>query len=137
MKEFVVGHLGGDRYRMVVRGHGVTVDQPVDAGGTDEGPTPTELFVGSLATCAAFFAGRFLRRHLSADQDFWIEARFEMADRPSRVTRVEIDLVLPSGIPQAVRDGALAAAERCTVHASIREPVEIRVAATGREPVPA
>lgn len=137
MKEVVVGHLGGDRYRMVVRGHGVTVDQPVDAGGTDEGPTPTELFVGSLATCAAFFAGRFLRRHLSSDQDFWIEARFAMGDRPSRVSRVEIDLVLPAGIPPAVRDGALAAAERCTVHASILTPLEIRIAAPEREPVPA
>jgi uncharacterized OsmC-like protein len=137
MKEVVVGHLEGDRYRMVVRGHGVTVDQPVDAGGTDEGPTPTELFVGSLATCAAFFAGRFLRRHLSDDQDFSVEARFAMADRPSRVTRVEIDLVLPSGIPQAVRDGALAAAERCTVHASIRAPLEIRTTANERDAVPA
>ena len=137
MKEVVVGHLGGDRYRMVVRGHGVTVDQPVEGGGTNDGPTPTELFVGSLASCAAFFAGRFLRRHLSDDQDFWIEARFAMADRPSRVTRVEIDLVLPAGIPQAVRDGALAAAERCTVHASIKEPLDIRIAAPEREAVSA
>lgn len=137
MKEILVGHLGGDRYRMVVRGHGVTVDQPVDAGGSDDGPTPTELFVGSLATCAAFFAGRFLRRHLGADQDFWIEARFTMEDRPSRVTQVEIDLVLPTGLPQAVRDGALAAAERCTVHASIRSPLDVRIATAEREAVPA
>lgn len=135
MKEIVVGHLGGDRYRMVVRGHGVTVDQPVDAGGTDEGPTPTELFVGSLATCAAFFAGRFLRRHLGPDQDFWIEARYTMAEKPSRVSRVELDLVLPEGVPPAVRESALAAAERCTVHASIRTPVEIRIAAAEREPI--
>lgn len=133
MKELIVGHLGGDRYRMVVRGHGVTSDQPVDAGGTDEGPTPTELFVGSLAMCAAFFAGRFLRRHLGTDQDFWVEARYEMADRPSRVTGVEIELKLPAGLPEPVRDGALAAAERCTVKESIRAQLDIRVTAPERD----
>lgn len=29
------------------------VDQPVEADGTDSGPTPTELFVGSLSWCVA------------------------------------------------------------------------------------
>ena len=53
-----VGHLDGDAYEMLVRGHRITVDQPADAGGTDKAATPTELFVASLAACVAFYAGR-------------------------------------------------------------------------------
>ncbi len=34
--------------RLGIRGHEVVVDQPVADGGTDAGPTPTELFVGGL-----------------------------------------------------------------------------------------
>ncbi|MDF2146736.1 OsmC family protein [Knoellia sp. p5-6-4] len=46
-----VGHLDGDRFEIGIRRHRVTVDQPVDAGGEDTAPTPTELFIASLASC--------------------------------------------------------------------------------------
>jgi hypothetical protein len=49
-----VGHVGGDVYEIHVRGHHLTVDQPVETGGTDKAPTPTELFAASLAACVAF-----------------------------------------------------------------------------------
>ena len=58
-----VRFVAGEAYEMTVRGHRVVVDQPADAGGQDSAPTPTELFVASLAACVAFYAGRFLTRH--------------------------------------------------------------------------
>jgi hypothetical protein len=45
--------VSGEAYEVSVRGHQVIVDQPTDAGGQDTAPTPTELFVASLATCVA------------------------------------------------------------------------------------
>src|SRR6266498_6065514 len=58
-----VTHLSTDAYEIDIRGHRLTVDQPVEAGGANLGPTPTELFAASLAACVGFYAGRFLRRH--------------------------------------------------------------------------
>ncbi|MDX3458608.1 hypothetical protein PV396_42935 [Streptomyces sp. ME02-8801-2C] len=52
-------HVDGDAFAVEVRGHRLLVDQPADAGGTDTAPTPTELFAASLATCVAFYAGRY------------------------------------------------------------------------------
>ncbi|MET8897007.1 OsmC family protein [Streptomyces albogriseolus] len=54
-----VTHVEQDAYTVDVRGHRLRVDQPLDAGGTDTAPTPTELFAASLATCVAFYAGRY------------------------------------------------------------------------------
>lgn len=39
-----------------IRGHKITIDQPKQAGGTDEGPTPLEFFLFSLAGCVASIA---------------------------------------------------------------------------------
>lgn len=39
-----------------VRGHKLVIDQPVQAGGRDEGPTPLELFLFSLGGCIASIA---------------------------------------------------------------------------------
>lgn len=119
MARLEVRHEGGDRYGIALRGHRLVVDQPFEAGGEDAGPTPTELFVASLASCAAHYAGRFLRRHGLFDGELSVEAEFAMSvDAPSRVTSVELRLVLPD-VPEAIRAGALRAAEHCTVHNSI------------------
>lgn len=56
----VVEHTAGTKYVATMRGHEVQVDQPLAGGGT---PTPVELFVVSLATCVAYFAGQYLERH--------------------------------------------------------------------------
>ncbi|WP_417223550.1 OsmC family protein [Amphritea sp.] len=39
-----------------IRGHKVTIDQPIKAGGSDAGPTPLEFFLFSLGGCIASIA---------------------------------------------------------------------------------
>ena len=41
----------GYEARVAVRGHEITVDEPVGDGGTDQGPMPTELLLSALASC--------------------------------------------------------------------------------------
>ncbi|MFI8091021.1 OsmC family protein [Streptomyces sp. NPDC086080] len=55
--------IAGDAFGIRVRGHTLTVDQPLSDGGKDTAPTPVELFVAAVASCAAHYAGRFLDRH--------------------------------------------------------------------------
>ena len=121
-----IEHQGGDRFAIDVRGHRVVVDQPEEAGGLDQGPTPTELFVGSLAACVGFFAERFLRRHDLPVEGLAIEARFDFAtERPARVEWVELDVRLPAAIPESRRIALERVIEHCTVHESIRTEPEV------------
>jgi len=48
-----VRYPSGERYEITVREHPIVVDQPIDDGGANDAPTPTELFVASLASCVA------------------------------------------------------------------------------------
>ena len=96
--QVTVTHVDGDSYAIVTRGHTVLVDQPAEAGGADTAATPTELFVGSLASCVAFYAGRFLQRH-----------GLDRTDCPSPLTsrwpptglpggRVQLRITVPDGV---------------------------------------
>ena len=115
-----------DRYRIGVRGHELWVDQPFEDGGGDSAPTPTELFVAGLASCVAFYAGRFLRRHHLPDEGFAVEAEFVFAeDRPARVDSIRLRVRLPEGVPQERRAALLAVIGHCTVHTSIVRTPEI------------
>ncbi len=130
MERMVVRHVAGDRYTLAIRGHEVVVDQPVADGGTDAGPTPTELFVGGLVSCVAFYAGRFLERHRIERDGLSVACDWEMAEeRPNRVGRIEIRLGLPSGFPQRHHDRLMAVVEHCTVHNSMVRMPEVHIRA--------
>ena len=121
-------HVGGDTYAFEVRGHRVLVDQPTDAGGRDSGPTPTELFAASLATCVAFYAGRYLRRHGLDGVGLRVWSEFTMADdRPARVGAVRITVTPPPGLSEQRRAALLAVASHCTVHNTLHQPPEIEM----------
>src|SRR5512133_3670431 len=95
-----VGYVDGEAYEIRVRGHRVRVDQPADRGGDDSAPTPTELFVGSLAACVAFYAGRYLTRHGYGRDGLAVSAGYDMAsDRPTRVGAIRLTVHVPAGLP--------------------------------------
>jgi putative redox protein len=77
-----VGYLDGEAYEVRVRGHGyASTSQPPWAAPT--APTPTELFVGPLAACVAFYAGRYLTHHDLHRGGLEVHTDFDMAtDRP-------------------------------------------------------
>ena len=130
MARMVVRHVEGDRFTVGIRGHEVVVDQPVADGGTNAGPTPTELFVGGLVSCVAFYAGRFLERRGIARGGLSVTCDWEMAeDRPNRVGRIEMRLVLPFGFPQKHHDRLMAVVEHCTVHNSMVRMPEVHITA--------
>ena len=47
---------GADRFDIHIRRHAIRVDQPTDFGGSDTGPIPAELLVGSLAASGWYTA---------------------------------------------------------------------------------
>jgi len=85
-----VGYLDGEAYEVRVRGHGyASTSQPPWAAPT--APTPTELFVGPLAACVAFYAGRYLTHHDLHRGGLEVHTDFDMAtDRPARVAAIRI-----------------------------------------------
>jgi uncharacterized OsmC-like protein len=123
-----VAHVERDAYTVDIRGHRLQVDQPIEAGGTDTAPTPTELFAASLATCVAFYAGRHLHRHGLGRTGLRVRTEFTMAtDRPARVASLRVVVIPPPGLPEQRRAALLAVASHCTVHNTLHQPPEIEI----------
>jgi putative redox protein len=120
--------ITGESYEISVRGHRVVVDQPEQDGGDDLAPTPTELLVASLASCVAFYAGRYLTRHGYSRDGLTVSTRFDMAtDRPARVSGVEIIVKVPTDLPEERRPALAAVVEHCTVHNTLRNPPPVSI----------
>lgn len=126
-EEMRVRHLDQDRFAIEVRGHTITVDQPVEAGGTDAAPTPTELFVAGLAGCVAFYARRYLARHDVDAAGLEVAAGYSLVGRPARVGEISLRITVPPGLPADRREAFLAVASHCTVHNSLEHPPAVTI----------
>jgi len=123
-----VAHAGGESYAISTRGHMLLADQPARSGGQDAAPTPTELLVAALASCVAFYAGRYLVRHGLEREGLHVTAEFTMAaDRPARVGAIGLRIVVPGGVPAERRAALLAVASHCTVHNTLRQEPGIAI----------
>jgi uncharacterized OsmC-like protein len=114
-----VTYRGGTRFDIAGGGHVVVADQPVEDGGQDAGMSPVVLFVGSLASCVAYFVGRYCARHKISCDGFTVEADWSYAEQPHRVGAVTMRINLSATLTAAQRERLLKVAHGCTVHQSI------------------
>ena len=116
----------GLRFRVGVRGHGVACDMSTKDGGLDAGPSPVELFAGSLGTCVAMMVQTYCNRH-GYEGDVEVSLTLEMADKPKRVGAVVIDVEVPESVPEDKRDVIKRMAEKCPVHETLRNPPRVDI----------
>ena len=95
-------------------GHSIRIDEPVAAGGTDTGPSPTRLVAAGLAGCTAVTIEMYAERkgwdvgQVEVDVDVAYE---DLAPRSFAVT-----LRLPAGLSDEQRARLLVVAGKCPVH---------------------
>jgi ribosomal protein S12 methylthiotransferase accessory factor len=117
---------GGVAVDATVKNRVIHTDQPAPAG-ADSGPSPFDLFLGSIATCAGFYALRFCQeRSLSTDGlGVTLEAIRAVAGGP--VTTIEIELRLPQDFPPKYVDAIQRAVDHCAVKRHMMTPPEFRL----------
>jgi putative redox protein len=69
------------RQSVRVRDHQLTVDEPVDKGGDDSGPSPQELLAASLASCTAITMEMYAKRKGWDVGDVEVTCDYSPADR--------------------------------------------------------
>lgn len=119
--------ISGEMYEVAVRDHTITVDQPSESGGDDTAATPTELFVASLATCVAFYAGRYLTRHGYSRDGLGVSVAFDMAADPARVAGIRLAVRVPEDVPAERWPALQAVASHCTVHNTLIHPSAVTI----------
>jgi len=104
----------GYTHDLEVDGHGLRVDEPPEAGGTDTGPRPTQLLGASLAGCIAITVEMY------ADRKGWdvgpLEVDVEMSYKGPVPTGFEVGLKLPGHLDEEQRRRLLVIATKCPVH---------------------
>ena len=113
--EVLAQYLGDSKFEVAARGHRVICDQPLDNGGSDEGMSPPEFLLASLATCAAYYATQYLKTRGLPAGDLEVRVNAEKAAQPARLASFRIEVTAP-GLDDRHQAGILRAVKACLIH---------------------
>jgi putative redox protein len=119
---------GGKRVDADLGSYVIQTDQSVAHGGTGSAPEPFELFLASLATCAGIYVLGFCQARGIPTDDIEIVQHHHFDDA-HRLTRVELDILLPPTFPEKYRSAVEKAAAGCKVKKALASPPDVAVAA--------
>jgi putative redox protein len=109
-------------HRVEIGRHQLTVDEPTEQGGSDEGPNPQELLAASLASCMA------ITLEMYANRKGWdvgaVEVECEYADTErGSPTNFNVTLRLPADLTDEQVERLASIAARCPVHRTLEGEV--------------
>jgi putative redox protein len=108
----------GYAHTVAIGDHELTIDEPTDQGGDDDGPNPQELLAASLAGCTAITIEMYAKRKGWDLPNVEVEADYEQGERGAP-TKFTLTIRLPDGLSdeQIERLGVIAA--KCPVHRTL------------------
>jgi putative redox protein len=125
--EIVVDFPGGTRVDAHFGSFVVNTDQSIANGGKNSAPSPFELFLASLATCAGFYVLGFCKKRGIATDGIRLIQRLERNDATKLAGKVLLEIQIPDGFPQQYASAVIRAAESCLVKKHLENPPAFEV----------
>ena len=132
--EVVVEEIGEGNFQVEVLAGGVRflADEPVEVGGLGAGPTPYDLLCAALGACTAMTVRMYARRKewpLRRVRVCVGHARTKKEDPPDGFLR---EVALEGDLTDEQRSRLIEIAERCPVHASLKQGARVSTQQVGQ-----
>ncbi|NLJ43824.1 MAG: osmotically inducible protein OsmC [Bacteroidales bacterium] len=108
-------------------GHIIRTDQPLDNGGGDTAPSPFELYLASIGTCAGIYVKSFCDNRQIPTDNIKIIQKTVFSEETGLPTSIVIDIKLPPDFPEKYIASVLHVAGLCKVKKSIANPPEFEI----------
>jgi len=130
----VVSNRGGFRSEVAAGPHRILLDEPVDFGGTGQGPTPYDLLAGALGGCTAMTLQFYAKRDglplegadvtVSHDRQHAKDCA-DCVTQAGYITRFRVEIALHGPLSPEQRQKLLQVAGRCPVAKTLQAEIKI------------
>ncbi len=110
-------------------GNTIITDQPVRAGGDGSAPSPFDLFLASIGTCAGIFVKSFCDQRNIPTEGISLTQKMDFDQNTHLISSISIEIILPPEFPEKYKDAIVNAAELCTVKRHLHNPPQMSVVA--------
>lgn len=105
----------------------VHTDQAAYAGGDGTAPSPFELFLASIATCAGIFIVGFCENRGLSTENITIEQEAEFDSVNKRLAKVKMHINVPEDFPAKYHSALISSANLCLVKRTLMNPPEFEI----------
>lgn len=123
----MVDFPGGARVDAHFGSFTVQTDQQIAAGGENSAPSPFEVFLASLATCAGFYVLGFCKIRGISHEGIRLIQRLERDAASKMVSKILLEIQLPKGFPEQYTAAVIRAAESCLVKKHLEKPPSFEI----------
>jgi ribosomal protein S12 methylthiotransferase accessory factor len=118
---------GGKKVQAVYDDITVLTDQPVIDGGSGSAPSPFDLFLASIGTCAGYYVLSFCQKNNIPTEQIKLTAQFLRNPATHLVENIAIDIQVPKDFPEKYKSAVIKAAGLCTVKRHLEQPPQIDI----------
>ena len=118
---------GGKVITAHINGHTIKTDQPLYEGGKNSGPSPFELFLASIGTCAGIYVKGFCDQRGILSENIKIIQNADYDNQTGLPVNIKMDIYLPKDFPAKYKAAVINAAELCKVKKTIAFPPKFEV----------
>ena len=129
MSDMEITFPGGKKVTALWHGFEIKTDQPASGGGEGASPTPFDLFLASLGTCAGIFALGFIQSRGLSTEGLKITASFEQNPDTHLLGKAVLKITLPKDFPPKYKAAVIKAADQCLVKRTMDNPPKFEVTA--------
>ena len=100
----------------------IKTDQPEHNGGDSSAPTPFDLFLASIGTCAGIYILSFCQTRNIPTQGLKLVQRTQRNSETRMIDKIIIEIQLPSQFPEKYRESVIKSAQLCAVKKHLYNP---------------
>ena len=118
---------GGKVITAHLNGHIIRTDQPIDGGGGNTAPSPFDLFLASIGTCAGIYVKSFCDNRNIPTEGIKIIQSSKYNKETGLPTNIDLEIVLPDSFPEKYIDSVINVAELCKVKKTIMSQPDFKI----------
>jgi len=118
---------GNKQVNAKFNGQIIKTDQPVQGGGEGSAPTPFDLFLGSIGTCAGIYVKGFCDQRGLSSENIKIIQKLNFNPSTRLIDKIDLEIQLPTDFPEKYKEAVINSANLCAVKRHMQEPPKFDV----------
>src|SRR5512145_1412239 len=129
--EILIDFPGGSRVDAHFKGFTVPSDQPPIASA----PTPFDLFLSSIGTCAGIYVLGFCQQRGLSTEGIQVVQRIHSNPVTHMIDQIDLEILVPSTFPEKYHESLIRSVELCKVKKHLENPPKFHITTSKVEPV--
>ena len=125
--DMIIDFPGGAKVDAHFGAFTVETDQPATGGGEGSAPSPFEMFLSSIGTCAGIYVLGFCKQRDLPAEGIRIIEHINPNRTTGMIDKIELEIQVPPSFPKQYYNALIRSADLCKVKKTLEHPPQFEI----------